>query len=242
MDSSQSPAKLTPIHDAARKLGANFVEFAGWQVPQVFSMAEEEVTVARQSVALADASASGKVVVEGQPAEAVLQAAWAIPSLAIGQGVIVDSKHVFRLRDDQFFIHLEPGTEGAAAKSLTGAVEKSGELVTVTDITHGRADLLLVGPRSTQLLSRLCSLDFHPDHFPDLTAKQSSAAKTRQLILRRDIKPLDAPPIPAYSLIGARSLAVYLWATILEAGRDLDIAPIGQAALDKLLAGNLPGS
>lgn len=236
MNPSRSPTKLAPVHDAARELGANFVELAGWQVPQVFSTAEEEVTIARRSVALSDGSASGKIVVEGQPAEAVLQAAWAIPSLATGQGVIVDFKCVFRLCDDQFFIHLDPGAEDASAKTLTGAVEKSGELVTVTDITHGRADLLLVGPQCRQLLSRLCSLDFHPSQFPDLSAKQSSVAKTRQLILRHDLKPRDGAPIPAFSLIGARSLAAYLWQTILEAGHDLDLAPIGRSALERLRA------
>lgn len=238
MNPSQSPAKLTPIHDTARELGAYFVDLAGWQVPQVFSSAEEEVTVARRSVALVDGSASGKIVVEGLPAEAVLQATWAIPSLAIGQGVFLDSKYVFRLRDDQFFIHLDAGTEAEVVKTLTEEVEKSGELVVVNDITHGRADLLLVGPRSTQLLSRLCNLDFHPNQFPDLGAKQSSVAKTHQLILRKDLKPPDGPSILAYSLIGARSLAAYLWQTILEAGHDLDLAPIGWSALERLRAGN----
>ena len=238
MNLSQSPAKLTPVHDAARELGVSFVEFAGWQVPQVFTKPEEEVTVARKSVALADGSASGKIVVDGLPAEAALQAAWAIPSLATGQGVLLDSKRVFRLRVDQFFIHVEPGTEGAVVETLTEAVDKSGELVTVTDITHGRADLLLVGPQCTELLSRLCSLDFHPSQFPDLCAKQGSVAKTRQLLLRHDLKTRDEAPIPSFSVIGDRSLAAYLWQTILQAGQDLDLAPIGQSALERLQAGN----
>ena len=238
MNPRQSPAKLTPVHDAARELGANFVDLAGWQMPQVFTTPEEEVTVARQSVALADGSASGKILVEGWPAEIVLQATFAIPSLAIGQGVIVDSKRVYRLRVDQFFIHLDPGTEGAATETLTGEEEKSDELVTVTDITHGRADLLLVGPQCTELLSRLCSLDFHPSQFPDLCAKQGSVAKTRQLLLRHDLKTRDEAPIPSFSVIGDRSLAAYLWQTILQAGQDLDLAPIGQSALERLQAGN----
>jgi aminomethyltransferase len=238
MNSSQSPVKLTPIYDASRELGAHFVELAGWQVPQAFNKTGDEISASGRNVTLGDGSASGKLVVEGKSAEAFLQTIWSNPPLAIGQGEIIDSKHVYRLREDQFFIHLDPGKEDAAAKTLSGALKKSGELITVTDITHGRADLLLIGPRSTQLLSRLCSLDFHPGHFPDLCAKQSSVAKTRQLILRHDIKPQDGAPILAFSLIGARSLAAYLWRTIQEAGHDLDLAPIGQAALEKLREGN----
>ena len=235
---SQSPTKLTPLHETARELGANFVEFAGWQVPQVFSTVEDEVNVARLSVALCDGSASGKIMVEGLPAAAVLQAAWTIPPLAIGQGILLDFKRVFRLRENQFFIHLDPGGEDATVETLTSVVEKSGELVTVTDITHGRADLRLIGPQCRQLLSRLCSLDFHPSLFPDLSAKQSSVAKARQLIIRHDLKPRDEASIPAFSLIGARSLAAYLWQTILEAGHDLDLVPLGWSALERLQAGN----
>jgi aminomethyltransferase len=238
MNPNQSPAKLTPVYDAARNIGANFVDIAGWQVPQVFSTVEEEITVARRSIALADGSASGKIVVEGQGAEAVLQAAWGIPSLATGQGIDGEAKHIYRLRDDQFFIHLDPGKKDEAIRTLTGGLEGSHELVTVTDITHGRADLLLIGPQCTELLSRLCSLDFHPSQFPDLCAKQSSLAKTRQLILRHDLKPPDGSPIPAFSLIGPRSLAAYLWQAILEAGRDLDLAFIGWLAFQRLHAGS----
>lgn len=238
MNLGQSPIKLTPVHVVAREIGANFVDLAGWQVPQVFTTAEEEVTVAKKSVALADGSASGKIVVEGQGAEALLQAAWAVPSLVTGQGIVVDGRHVYRLRDDQFFIHLDPGKEDEAIGTLTGGLEGSDELVTVTDITHGRADLLLIGPQCTELLSRLCSLDFHPSQFHDLSAKQSSLAKTRQLILRHDLKPPNGSQIPAFSLIGARSLATYLWQTILEAGHDLDLAPIGWSALKRLQTGS----
>jgi aminomethyltransferase len=237
MDSGRSPVKLTPVYNASRELGANFVELAGWQVPQAFNEIEGEIGASGRSVALADGSASGKLLVEGRSAEELLHSIWSTPPLAIGQGEIIDSKYLYRLREDLFFIHLDPGEEDATAKTFSEAVEKSGELITVTDLTHGRADLMLVGPRSSQLLSRLCGLDFHPRQFPDLWAKQSSVAKTHQLILRRDIKLRDRTPILAFSLIGARSLAAYLWDTIQDAGRDLDLVLIGQSALEKFRVG-----
>ncbi|MCP5095608.1 MAG: hypothetical protein GY943_08660, partial [Chloroflexi bacterium] len=62
--------------------------------------------------------------------------------------------------------------------------------------------------------------------FPNGMAKQSSVAKTTQIIIRRDLGNM-----PAYALIGGRSLAVYLWQTILEAGQDLGIQPVGLEAL-----------
>lgn len=226
----QTANKLTPLHFTSQKSGAEFIELAGWQVPQVFSTVESEEAIARQGVALADMSATGKILVEGDSAEPVLKALTSMPSLKIGQGAIAGDKgYLYRLRKDYFFFHTPPGIEETVIRQLVEAEPGLTAEVSITDITHGRANLMLIGPHSGELLSRLCGLDFHPKQFPNLTAKQSSVAKTRQLILRQDLgKQL------AFSLIGDRSLATYLWRTTIEAGQDLNIAPIGQAAIEIL--------
>jgi heterotetrameric sarcosine oxidase gamma subunit len=243
---SDKPEKHTPIFTAAKKMGAQFVDEAGWQVANVFSSAETEIAAAKNGVGLADMSPRGKIVIEGEKAEAVLQAVWSIPSLAIGQGAAAGAEaagadHVYRLRTDRFYISTPPGVESEAVQALIDAqLAGNGntiykELFTVTDITHGRSELLLVGPASAKLLSRLCGLDFHPAAFPNSTAKQSSVAKTSQLIIHKDLEPAaGSDPIEAFSLIGSRSLGAYLWDTLLEAGRDLDITPLGLAALEKI--------
>lgn len=253
---SDEPQKLTAIHTAAQKMGAQFVDKTGWQVANVFSSSETEIAAARRRVGLADMSANGKITVEGELAEAILQSVWNIPALAIGQGAGAGDGHIYRLRADRFYISTPPGTEAEAMQTLNDLENSSARpagtegskpidngppspssngLLTVTDITHGRSELLLVGPSSAELLSRLCGLDFHPSAFPNLTAKQSSVAKTSQLIIRSDLESAaGAVSIPAYSLIGSRSLGAYLWDTLLEAGRDLEITPLGLASLEQL--------
>jgi sarcosine oxidase subunit alpha len=139
-----------------------------------------------------------------------------------------DGRYIFRLRTDQFFVSTTAGEAEGVTAELTAARSAEG-LVTVTDVTHGRSQLLVIGPKAAELLGRLCGLDFHDGRFPNLSARQSSVAKTRQLILRQDIGSL-----PAYALIGSRSLAAYLWETTLEAGRDLAVLPIGQETIDGL--------
>ena len=79
----------------------------------------------------------------------------------------------------------------------------------MTDVTHGRSEIRVVGPASTSLMRKVCGLDFHPEAFPDGAARQSDVAKTTQLVIRRDIGEL-----PAFSVIGARSLGAYLWDTM----------------------------
>ena len=235
------PKKLTPLFATAQAAGATFTAEAGWQVADAFGDADAEVATARHAVALVDRSANGKILVEGEGATATLRAAWDTPPLAIGEGIGVNAAAIYRLRDDLFFISTPPGEEASHLRPLTSAAQESDELTTVTDVTHGRAELHLLGPSAAELLSRLCGLDFHPARFPDGTVRQSRVAKTNQTIIRRDLPhaPGATSPLPAYALVGGRSLAAYLWETILEAGRDLRATPVGRAALDLLNAQEL---
>ncbi|MCA9924075.1 MAG: aminomethyltransferase family protein [Anaerolineales bacterium] len=212
--------KQTPIYEIAKKSNAEFSEQGGWQIAQNFGKA-----VSMESVALCDQSHNGKIRIEGKTAGAMLQA----DELAIGGGKAVEAGRIYRLRRDLFFVMTEAGAVADVVLSLTNQAANHPDLITVTDVTHGSAELWLIGPNSAELLSRLCGLDFHDSQFPNGTAKQSSVAKTTQLIIRRDLG-----EHPAYALIGGRSLAAYLWQTILEAGQDLGIQPVGNAVLAEL--------
>lgn len=229
---SDYPLKYTPLYETTQALGAQFVETAAWHIPALFTTADAEVAVARRGVALADLSAKGKIIVQGQQAERLLLETLALPAgLEIGQGRIVAGVALYRLRADRYFINTPPGAAAETVQTLNLVAGMDDQLFTVTDVTHGRFQLQLIGPQSGTLLSLLCGLDFHEAAFANMTARQSSVAKTTQLIIRH-----DAGDLPAYSLTGARSLAAYLWQTMMEAGRSLDMVPIGQEALDILLA------
>jgi heterotetrameric sarcosine oxidase gamma subunit len=247
---SNAPIKLTPLYPIVQRLNAQFTEPNGWRIPEVYTTLEAEIAAARGGVALADETLNGKVLIQGSQAEAVLHEAFDLPTLAIGAGVTIrggeearerggegashqppvtshhSPLHVYRLRSDLFFMSTPPGGEDAAREKLTETVRASGHFVTVTDVTHGRTEIRAIGPDSRTLLSKVCGLDFHPSAFPNGGTKQSSLAKTTQLIIRRDIGELSA-----FSIIGARSLGAYVWETIMDAGREFGLAPIGWAAI-----------
>jgi len=226
-----TPIKLTPLHAAAQRLNAQFTEAAGWRVPRVYTSVEQEMAAARSLCALGDVTPHGKVQIEGAEAAAAIRAALGDAPEEIGRGIPVESGHVYRLRRDMFYLSTPPSQERDALSRLEAALRQAPHFVTVTDVTHGLADLRLVGPASRTVLSKLCGLDFHPDVFPDMMVKQTSLAKTKQMLIRRDFEEL-----PAYNIIGAQSLAVYLWSVILEAGHEFGIAPVGAAAMASLEA------
>jgi heterotetrameric sarcosine oxidase gamma subunit len=221
------PTRLTPLLEPARAAGARFAERDGWQIAESFAGTDAETAAVRRAVGLADATPNGKILIEGGAAESLLAAVLAAPALAIGAGAAVGGAWVYRLRPDQFFLSTPPASETALVDRLR--TQRGDRFVTVTDLTAARAELLVLGPAAPALLSQLCGLDF--GRFPDGAARPSSVAKTAQLLIRR-----DRGGLPAWAVIGARSLGAYLWSAVLEAGRDRGIVPVGDAAVRALEA------
>ncbi len=224
-----TPIKLTPLYAVAEKLGAHFADLRGWQLAEGFSNITEELVAARHSVVLADQSPGGKLYVEGHESESVVQSALGVSNLTVGSGMRVNGFYLYRLRLDLYFANTPPDIEVQVMEDLQTRARESGKYVTVTDVTHGLGELRIVGSASRDLLSKLCGLDFSSSGFPNHAVRQSSVAKIKQLIVRRDIEDL-----PAYSLLGAASFGTYLWDTIMHAGHEWHIRPVGHAALRNL--------
>lgn len=221
--------KLSPLNGAVERLGAHLQELAGWRCAESYGGLEAELAAIRVGCGLADVSAMGKLQVEGSQAHAILAAALGAAPEAVGGYARVEAGDLCCLRPDMYFLLTPPGAETAARERLEAAVAGQHDLVTVTDLTHGLSGIELVGPRAVDVLRRVCGLDFDEAAFPNLTAQQSSLAKTRQLILRR-----DRGSLPAYVTLGARSLATYVWGVLLDAGHTVGVAPVGLAALRSL--------
>ncbi len=212
--------KRSAVHEVAREAGGAFATVEGWLVVEEFDSESQGVAA---EVALVDRSARAKVLVDGEAASAVVARAWGVPALDVNGGATFEDGIAYRLRRDRYFVSAPPGAEGEIVAAAQAAVREEDGLITVTDVTHGRAEMWLVGRKSAELLSRLCGLDFHSDRFPTLTARQSSVAKTAQLVIRSDMGQESV-----YALIGARSFGAYLWQTILDGARDLDLQIHGE--------------
>jgi heterotetrameric sarcosine oxidase gamma subunit len=225
------PLKLSALNATAERLGARWQELAGWRCAQAYGDAGAEAAAARAGAGLADVSALGKIQIEGRQASTVLSAALGAAPGAVGGHARVAAGDLYGLRPDMYFLRTAPGAELAALAALETAAAAHPDLVTVTDVTHGLAGIELVGPRAVDVLTRVCGLDFSPVSFPVDAARQTSVAKTRQLILHH-----TRGGLPSYTLFGARSLAAYLWGVLLEAGQPFGLTPVGQEALSALEA------
>ncbi|GEM_PF-176489 len=65
-------AKVVPLHDAHKELGASFGEFAGWRAPIDYGSVLEEHLAVRTSVGFFDLSHMGRLLVRGSDASSLL--------------------------------------------------------------------------------------------------------------------------------------------------------------------------
>jgi sarcosine oxidase subunit alpha len=99
----------------------------------------------------------------------------------------------------------------------------------VTDVTSVYAQLLLAGPRSREVLSKLTSLNLSENARGNLTCAQANVAHVHGIILRKDLA-----GIPAYHLLVGREYGESVWESVLHAGHEFHIASFGLEA-QKLL-------
>src|SRR5688572_22098023 len=173
------------------------------------------------TLGLTEISERALLHIRGDNAAAVLQVA----DMKLGDVAEWQDGMIARLRRDEFILLTRTPRESfARIENMLGE-----QRVTLTDITHGRCGLLLVGNHATNVLPKVCGLDFADDQFPNLHAASTSLAKVRTLIIRADIE-----HTPAYGLTVDRSLARYVWSVVFDAAREFGVIALSQNSLNKL--------
>jgi heterotetrameric sarcosine oxidase gamma subunit len=93
-----------------------------------------------------------------------------------------------------------------------------GELVTATDLTHGRALIRLSGSRAADVLGKVCGIDISDGITPDGAAFRSSVAAVATDVIRA-----DTGGVPSYLLHCERSSGSYLFGELLAAGSEFGV-------------------
>ena len=121
---------------------------------------------------------------------------------------------------------------GATAEQLPEEpAERPADGVYDLHIADSHALIALSGERAPACLAGPCALDLRPDHFGPACLAQTQVAGINVQILR-----LHALAAPVFLLFCESSLALYLWESLLLAGRDLGATAAGTAALETRLA------
>jgi sarcosine oxidase subunit alpha len=126
-----------------------------------------------------------------------------------------------QLAADHLLLLTPPEHAALAREALAAAVARQ-ERAHLTDVTSVYAGMALIGPRSREVLHKLTAIDVRPTALPDGACAETALAGVHALLLYADLGTL-----PSYEIYVTRDVAEFVWETLLDAGREYGIVPIG---------------
>ncbi len=236
--------KNTPITDKHIALGAKMAEFAGYNMPIVYTTIQEEHQAVREGVGVFDVTHMGEFIVKGKEALDLVQ--WVTSNnasrLEIGQvqysclpndkGGIVDDLLVYRLPEDKC-------AEGERAYLLVvnaSNIDKDWDWInqhnkfdtSIENISDRTGLLAVQGPKAADALQSLTDIDLK-------NMKYYTFEKGR-------FAGIDNVLVSATGYTGSGGFEIYaddkdlpaIWDAVFEAGAEFGIKPIGLGARDTL--------
>lgn len=228
---------LTQVH---RSLGAEFMPFAGWEMPIKYTSVAEEHLAVRNAVGLFDVSHMGEFRVTGEGATAFLQHVTSndLSKLKIGsthystilneRGGTKDDVLVYRLGEQEFMIVCNAANVEKIGTWLTG---HAGKEVEVKDITMSTILLALQGPRAQEVLQQLTG--FELPQLKRFKVAPMEVAGVQVLVSRSGYTGEDGFELfitdePASNPARGKKL----YDALMQAGERLGIKPCGLGARD----------
>jgi dimethylglycine dehydrogenase len=197
------PQKTSPLYDRLQTLGAVHTETFGWERPKwfsldgsvedysyrrnnVFDIVRDEVAAVHERVGVLDLTGFAKYDISGPHAESFLNricanrvprkvGGMALVHLLSPLGRILGEMTVSRLADDRFYALSAAAAELRDQDLLTQSLQPN-ESVRIDNVTESRGVVVLSGPRSRELLSRLTDADLGNDEFRWLSARDIDVA------------------------------------------------------------------
>ncbi len=176
-----SHGRSVPLKNIHEELGASFGEFAGWEVPMMYTSTIEEHLAVRNNAGVFDISHMGRVVVRGPDAIELLERLYTKkisktkpmfmsgPTLALNEYARVkDDEMFYRVSDEEWLFVPNAAVTKTMINYLKSKAEEYGLRVEVEDLTEKYAMLALQGPKAVEYLSRIASsevVDLKPLEF-----------------------------------------------------------------------------
>lgn len=231
------PVKLTPVHQKHIQHGAKMMDMGIWKRPHLYTTPEEEYKAVRERVGILDASTFGKLEVQGKDAGRLLDKVYThmFSTLKVGRtrygvicdedGVILDDGTVSRLAEDRFYITTSTGNFEFVEQWLSWWAAGTGMCVHITDVTAAYATLNVAGPKARDVLKKLTNVDLATNAFPYMACAKALVAGIPTILLR-----VGFVGEASWELHLPSEYAEYVWDTLMEAGKEFDIAPFGVEA------------
>ncbi len=229
--------KKTALTDKHIALGAKMAEFAGYNMPIVYSGINEEHKVVREGVGVFDVSHMGEFIVRGEGAFELVQKVTSndvsklepnkaqYSCLPNDKGGIVDDLLVYMIGKDEYMLVVNASNIEKDWNWIKQHNSDHAEMINISDET---TLLAVQGPKATATLQKLTEVNL--DDIKFYTFRKGTFAGCENVL------------ISATGYTGSGGFEIYfenkyadkIWDAIFEAGKEFDIKPIGLGARDTL--------
>lgn len=239
---SFEPERLSAMHHRHVEAGAQFLTAGLWWRPAYYGTQDgrdeairEEALAIRNNVGLIDVSTLGGLEVRGPDAAEFLNRVYtfAYVKQPVGKsryllmtnpaGTIIDDGVACRLTDEHFYVTATTGGVENVYRNMLWWNAQWRLDVDVTNVTAAYAGANIAGPRSREVLQKICEdIDLSPEGFPYLGVRTGTVAGIPARLLRVGFVGELGFEIHAPASQGER-----LWDAVMEAGQSDAIRPVG---------------
>ena len=234
--------------------GAEFENVGQWKRPWYYPKNGEsldeavnrECLAVRDSVGILDASTLGKIEIRGKDSAQFLEMIYtnnwmklepgkARYGFMLGEdGMVMDDGVTLRIAEDHFFMHT---TTGGAAGVLSWMerwlqTEWPDMEVYLTSVTDHWATAAVVGPKSRDVVSAVCSgIDFSAEAFPFMASHVGKIGDVECRVNR-----ISFSGELAYEVNIPANYGRFMWEELMQAGKPFNITPYGTESMHVLRA------
>jgi aminomethyltransferase len=228
---------FTPFINFHKALGAKMHEFAGYDMPIEYSGIIDEHLTVRNAAGVFDVSHMGEIWVKGPHALEFLQRVTSndvsllttgkvqYSCLPNGKGGIVDDILVYRYEMEKYLLVVNASN---LEKDWNWLQANNQEGVEMDNASEWMAQLAIQGPKATQILQKLTSVDLSGVPYYSFTVGEFAG---RPEVIISNTGYTGAGGFELYFL---PEHAEHIWNAIFEAGKQEGIKPIGLGARDTL--------
>ena len=230
--------KKTELYEIHKSLGANMTNFAGYEMPISYGSIIKEHNCVRNSVGVFDVSHMGEFLVKGENAENFLQYCCSndIKKLFVGRaqynyfpnsnGGIIDDLIVYKLEEKKYLLIVNASNIQKDWEHLNLLNKEFN--VDLKNISDKISLLSIQGPNSTKILNKISDFDFGTlDNYMNCV---TNIAGIKNVI----VASTGYTGAGGYEIYCDNKNVKYIWDTLFDEGKGLDMLPIGLAARDSL--------
>lgn len=229
--------KKIPLNDLHEKLGAKMVPFAGYNMPVRYSSDIEEHMTVRNGVGVFDVSHMGEFKVEGPQALDLIQRITSNDAsklidgqaqytcLPNEQGGIVDDLIVYRIKENDYFIVVNASN---IEKDWDWFSKYNSKGATLKNLSDDLCLFAVQGPKAITVLQKLTKTDLSAIKYYHFA--MGELAGVSDVIMSNT----GYTGAGGFEIYVKKEHAEKIWNAIFEAGKDVNIKPIGLGARDTL--------